>query len=123
MTSVTVHITVAVWSTPVTEQDHHLVKAFRIKAPEIPLHGLAFQVGFGIPFLSVDKITELFRVFNKKHGGIVPHQVPVTLFRVKFNGESTRISFCISTSLFSTNGRKADKDPAFISDFTENPGF
>ncbi|AAO89840.1 transcriptional regulator [Coxiella burnetii] len=40
----------------------------------------------------VNKIGELNGVLNKKNRNIVPHEVPITFFRIKFNGKASHVA-------------------------------
>src|SRR5687768_7478315 len=93
MATESMHMTIRVGSTAIAHQEHYLVKAFRIMAPEIPLHGRAFTIGIWIALLCMDKIAEFLRVFYKEDRRIVTYQVPVAVFGIKFNSKSTRVSF------------------------------
>jgi len=114
MTAVAIHETVPVGGAPVAEQDHHLVQAFRVQAPEIPHHGRALEIGLRIPFLGMNEIRELFRVFNKKYRGIVSHQIPVAVIGIKLDGKTARVSFSISASLLTSDGGETHKDTALV---------
>ena len=45
-----VKVTIAGGNTAIAEQDRHLVKRFRAKRPEIPLHVHVAQIGLGCRF-------------------------------------------------------------------------
>ena len=38
MTTITIHVSVAIWCATVGEQEHHLMRGFRTKTDEVPKH-------------------------------------------------------------------------------------
>ena len=59
VTSVSVHVSVAVGCSTVGEQECHLVSGLGTKTNEIPKHVSIFQIGFRIALLCVNKARKL----------------------------------------------------------------
>ena len=84
MAAESMHMPVTEGRAAVTHQEHDLVQAFRVQAPEIPHHRGAFAIGIRFSFLGMDKVAEFFRILYEKYGGIISDKVPVSIFRIKF---------------------------------------
>ncbi len=119
MAAVAVHEPVPVRRAPVAEEYHHLVEALGIEAPVIPHHCRALQVGLRVTFLGVNKIGKLLGVLDEEYGCVVSNQVPVAVFGIELDGESPGVTFGVSASLLSSDGRKPGKHPAFVTDLAE----
>jgi hypothetical protein len=85
------------------------MKSFWTMAPEIPSHIGVVKVCLGISLLTVDKIGELNGVFNEEYGGVVSHHVEISFFGIKFKSKTSRISYYIGESLFSSYSGKPSK--------------
>lgn len=61
----------------------------------------------------VDQICKLDGVLDEEDGDVVPHEVPVALFRVEFDSESADISDGIGRTTTSENGRETQEEGCF----------
>src|SRR4030042_4414697 len=103
MTSESVHMPVSIGCATVAEKNHDLVQAFRIKTPEVPHHGRAFQVSFRITFLRMDEIREFFGILDEENRCVVSDQIPVAFLGIELYSKSSGISLGVCTAFFSTN--------------------
>ena len=78
------------------------------------------QMCYRISLLGVNKVWEKKWITNKKYGGIVSHEVPVSLFGVKFYGKSTRISGCVGRTRLSTNGTESHSYGCLLTECVKN---
>lgn len=62
----------------------------------------------------MNKIWELLRISDKKNRSIITNHIPITFLCIKFYCESSRISFRVCTSFFSSNCRKSQKYWSFL---------
>ena len=69
---------------------------FRSEGNKIPKHVRVLQVGCRVPLLGMNKTGEQDRVPDEKDGGVVTHQVPVTLLRVEFDRKASRVTGSVS---------------------------
>lgn len=109
VTSIAVHVAVAVWSASVGKENSYLVKAFRRVREEAPKHVGIGYVGLRTSLLRVDEVGETNGVANEKDGRVVPHQVPVAFFGVKLHCEAARISRSVGAPFLSSNRRESNK--------------
>lgn len=93
---VSVHVPVAIRSAVIGVQDSSLVSAFGYEREEVPDHVWVGQVGLGVTFLGMNEVRELDWVSNEKDRSVVPHEIPVAVFSVKFNSEATWIPLGVS---------------------------
>lgn len=92
---VSIHVSVAVRSSAVAEKNGNLVKGFRGETPEIEGHvGILCVVG-GITLLAVDKVGELYGIFNKEDWRVVSNHVIVTFFSIVLDSEPTRVTITV----------------------------
>lgn len=73
-------------------------------------------------FLGVDKVGKFERVPNEKDGGVVAHQVKVTLFGVELQGKTAHVTFGIGSAAFSCYCGKAQKDGSLLAYFGKEFG-
>lgn len=83
---------------------------FRNLRKEIPEHVRAFQVSLRISLLGVNEIREFNRVSNEENGSVITNHIPIAFFGVEFNSETTRITFGISGTLFTTDSGESSED-------------
>lgn len=82
---VTIHMSEPVGSSPVTEQDGHLVGALGTQSPEVPSRNSSTEICPGVLLLGVDEIGEFDGISNEEDRSVVANHVPVTLLSVKLN--------------------------------------
>ena len=83
--AIAVHVTVAIRSASIREQDRNLMKRFRGEGPEIPHHGRRPEISGGNTLLGMDKIAELQAISNEENGSVISSHIPVPIFRVELN--------------------------------------
>ena len=98
------------------------MQAFGRQRPKIPHHRRVLQVGLRVPLLRVDEVPELQRIPHKKHRRVVPHHVPVTLFGVELQRESTWIALRVGRPLLAADGRKARQHRRLLAGLEERRG-
>src|SRR5882757_396550 len=74
MATKSIHMAVTIRGATIAHQEHDLVQAFRIEAPEIPHHRWTFTVGIRISFLGMNEIRKFFRILDKKDGSIISYK-------------------------------------------------
>src|SRR5690606_692261 len=79
------HVPVAVGCAAVGHQEHHLVKAFGVKTPEIPYHGCALTVSVWIALLGVNEVAEFLWILNEENRSVISNEVPVAVFGVELD--------------------------------------
>src|SRR6056297_3283318 len=104
MAAVAVHVAVRIWCAAVTEKDHNLVKTLGIETPKVPHHSITRKICLRIALLSMNKITEFFRIFYEKHRCVVSNKIPVAIFSIKFNCKTAWIALGVGTAFFTADG-------------------
>jgi hypothetical protein len=95
------------------------VKRFRAQAPEVPSRVGVLEVGLRVSLLAVDEIREFDWVLDKEDWSVVANHVVVAFFSVEFNGESSRISLGIGSTLLACDGGESEKDWSSLSYLVE----
>lgn len=116
---ITVHSSETIRGTSVREQDSHLMSRFWSLGEEIPEHVRALEIALRVSLLGVDEIREFNRVSNEEHGGVVTNHIPIAFFSVKLDSETTRISFGISRSLFSSDSGESKENRSALANGIE----
>ena len=93
------------------------MQSFRTERPKIPLGIGILAIGLRIAFLAVDKVWELDRIADEKHGRIVASDVPVAFFGVEFYCKPSGIAIGICRTFFSTDGREPQQDWSLLANF------
>lgn len=119
---VTVHSSVTIGSTSVREQNGNLVSRFRNLGKEVPEHVSALEVGLRVSLLGVNEVREFDGVSNEEDGSVVTNHIPIAFFSVELDCETTRITFSISRTLFTTNGRESGEDGSSLTNSFEDLG-
>jgi hypothetical protein len=70
----------------------------------------------------VDKKREKRRVTDEEYWGVVENPIPVSLFRVEFNREPSRITGTISRAFFSSDGGKSGDEVRLLPNMAEDIG-
>lgn len=122
MTRVTVHMSIRVWCTPVTKENHNLMNGFLELAQIVPKHACILQIGLRIPLLGVNKERKLGGIPEEEDGRIVEYPVPISVFGVEFERKSSRIPRAIWRTLLSTDRREACNALRLLADFAEHIG-
>lgn len=76
----------------------------------------------GVPLLCMNKGGEQNGITNEEDGGVVPHQVPIALLRVKLHRKPTWVTCSIRTPRFTPHGGEADGDRGALPDGREELG-
>jgi len=93
----------------------HLVQGLGDHGPEIPVVLRRAHVGAGIPLDGVVQVGEEHGVADEEHGGVVPHQVPVTLVGVEPDGEPAEVPLGIGGAPLPGHGGEADEHVRLLS--------
>lgn len=104
MTRVAIHVSVGIRSATVREEVHNLVDSLLMGRKVVPEHGSILQVCLRISLLSMDEEGKLGGIAEKEDGGVVVNPIPVTLFSIELDGETTRIAGSIRGALLTTDG-------------------
>ena len=120
---VSVHVSVAVWSTSVTKQNGDLMKSFWRKAPEVESHIRVLGIVRGITLLAVNKIWELNWILDEEYGCIITDHIVITFFSVVLNSKPTRITIAIVSSSFTSNSREAEENGSLFSNLVKELSF
>lgn len=62
---------------------------------------------------------KLAGIANKKHGGVIPHHIPVPFLGVEFESETPRISCGVCAALLATDGREAEENRGLLTDLAQ----
>ena len=108
--SVTMHESVTVRNASVSKEEQQLVRRFRSERDKVPEHVRVLKMRNGIPLGRMNETREKNRVTYEEDRSVVAHHVPVALFRVKFDGKTTRISYSVGWTILTSHCRKADSD-------------
>jgi hypothetical protein len=100
--TVSIHVSVSIRSTAVREEDSNLVKGVGGVGPEVPSHVGILEAGLRVSLLGVNEVGELDGVLDEENWSVVSNHIVVALFSIELNGESTRISLCISRAKLSS---------------------
>ena len=93
--AITIHVSIAIWSSTIREKNGNLLKSLRAITPEVPSHVSILAISLRISLLAVDEIWELDRILDKEHWSVISNHIIVSLFSVKLNGESSGVSVSI----------------------------
>lgn len=117
---VTIHSSETIGGTSVRHQNSNLVDGFRNLRKEVPEHVGALEVSLGVSLLGVDEIGEFDGVSNEEDGGVVTNHIPIAFFSVELNGETTRVTFGISRTLFTTDSGESGEDRSSLTNGFED---
>lgn len=122
VTTIAVHVSVAVRCATITEQNGQLVQRLWTQGQKVPEHVSIAQIALWMSLLRVDEIGEFDGVTHEKDRSVVTDHVIVALLRVELDGKTARITSRIGTSLFSANGRKSRKNRSSLSNLVQEGG-
>lgn len=117
---VTIHSSETIGGTSVRHQNSNLMGRFRNQRKEVPEHVGALEVSLGVSLLGVDEIGEFDGVSNEEDGGVVTNHIPIAFFSVELNGETTRVTFGISRTLFTTDSGESGEDGSSLTNGFED---
>jgi hypothetical protein len=98
-----VHVSVAVGSSAVAEEDSDLVKCFGGEAPEVEAHVGVFGIVRRITLLAVDKVGELDGILDEENWSVVADHVVVAFFSVVLYSEATRVTVTVVGATLTSN--------------------
>ena len=98
------------------------MNGFGGEAPEVPHHVGVFAVGLRVSLLGVDEVWEFDGITDEEDGSVVSDHIPVALFGVEFDGESTGVTFGVSGSFFASDGGESEEDGCHFADIAEKLG-
>jgi hypothetical protein len=70
----------------------------------------------------VDEVGELGGIANEENRSVVTNHIPVTLFGVELDGETTRITFSICRTLLTSNSGKARENGSSLANLVQKFG-
>ena len=117
--AVSVHVSVAVRSASIREEDGHLVHGLGGVLPEIKDHVWICQVGGWVSLLAVDKVREFNRIIDEEHWGVVTDHIIVALLGVELDGESSWISLSVRGASLACDSRKSEEKRGLLTHFVE----
>ena len=79
------------------------MESFWTVAPEIPDHVRVMKIGLRVSLLGVNEVRELHGILDEEDGSVVANHVIVSFLSIEFNSESSRVSFSISSSSFTSD--------------------
>ena len=109
MRAETRHLAPGTRQTAVSHEVGHLVGGLRRKGPEVPLHVGITQARARQALLGVDEVGKLEPVADKKHRGVVSHDVVVALRRVELHREAAHVAPGVRATLLARDAREALK--------------
>lgn len=92
---------------------------FLIAGQKVPEHCRILQIRAWIPLLCVDEYGELHPISNEEDRCVIANKIPIALFCVKFDAETSRIAGRVGRTFFTTNGRAADGNLGLLSNRTK----
>lgn len=125
VTKVAVHVSIAIWDTSITKQNHDLMDRFGVAAKVVPKHGRVIsvrQMRCWVSLLGVDKVGKLGWISQEEDRGVVGDQVEVAIISSELDREASGISSAVVGTRLATNGRESDCDWAFLAFCREHVG-
>ncbi len=84
--------------------------------PEVPGHVSALKSRNWASLLGMDEFWELYGISDEEYWGVVSNHIVVSFFSVELNSKSSWISFGISTTSLTSDGRESEEGWSFLSD-------
>jgi len=113
--SITIDMSISVWSSSIREKNGNLMHSFWRVLPETESGVCVTDVSCWASFLGVNEIWEFNWISDEEDWGIVSDDIVVTFFSVEFDSKSSWISNCIWSSSFTSDGRESKEDWSFLS--------
>jgi hypothetical protein len=110
-------------SSSIRHQNSYLMEGLGRVGPEIPLHIRIIRVRHGVSLLRMNKVRELYGIFDKEYRGIVSNHIVVSIFSVKLNSESTWVTIAVTSSTFSSNCRETQEARSFFANLIKEISF
>lgn len=101
--TISVDVSISIWSSSVREQNSHLMECFGCVLPESKNSIWILNIPGGTSFLGMNEIWELDWIIDKENWSIVSDKIIISFFGVELNSESSWISNCICSSSFTCN--------------------
>ena len=79
------------------------MESFGGVAPEVKGHVGVLHSSLRISLLTVDKVRELYWVFDEEDRGVIANHIVIALLSVEFYGEPARITVTIVSSTFTSH--------------------
>ena len=96
-----IHMSVSIWNTTLTIEEHNVLDWFRSITNEVPWHIRISDICLWVSISTVDNIRELNRISNEEERSVIADPVTDSIFCVKFNCESSWISVCVRETFLS----------------------
>lgn len=71
--AITIHKSISIRRTTITEKNHHLMKCLWNETEKVPDSIRVLAIIFGIAFLGVNEIRKLDRISDEEYWSVVPH--------------------------------------------------
>ena len=117
---VTVHVSVRVWGTTVTEEGHNLVDRLLMSREVVPEHRSVLQVGLWVALLCVNEKRELRRVAEEEDGCVVVNPIPIALISIELDRETSRVTSSVWRTLLTTDGGETGDQGGLLADLAEH---
>lgn len=104
MGAVSVHVSVSIWSSSVSEEDHNLMLSLWSMLPEVENLVSIGKVGGWVSLLGMKEIWELNWIVNEENWSVVSNHVVVALLGVELNGEASWVSDSVWLTSLTSDG-------------------
>lgn len=119
MRRVAVHVSKAIRSSSVREENSELVEGLGMLAPEVPGGIIVGSTSLGVVLLGMDEVRELDGVSDEENGGVVTNEVVDTLLSVMLDRESSGVSDNIRSASLTSNSGESGKDRSLLANLVE----
>ena len=95
MGTVSVHVSVAIWSSTVRHENGDLMEGLRGVGPEVPGHLCRLNSSLRVSLLAMDEIWEFDRIVDEENRSVVSDQVVIPFFSVELDRKASGVSLAI----------------------------
>lgn len=117
---VTVHVSVRVWGTTVTEEGHNLVDRLLMSREVVPEHRSVLQVGLWVALLRVNEDRKQGRIPDEEDGCVVVNPIPIALISIELDRETSRVTSSVWRTLLTTDGGETGDQGGLLADLAEH---
>ena len=117
MAAITIHKSISIGCTTITEKYHHLMNCLWNETEKVPDSIRIFAIIFWIAFLGVNEIRKLNRISDEEHRSIIAHEIIVPFLGVKLDCIASWISLSVSSPTLTSYGTKPKEDWSLLSNF------
>lgn len=118
VSKITVHVSITIWNTTVTHQDHDLMNRLWVLREIVPKYGgiiSVSEVSGRVSLLGVNEVRKLGRISQEKDRSVVGNQIPVTLSGLELHRETSWITSTVVRSRLTTDSREPYCDWTLLS--------